>query len=191
MGSGGWNEFQSGVDKIPVVLIAAAGFKLPGPANRGVAQRRAGGRAERAGQNIGDRYFRTGAATFDDTHSIVSDQVGLKWDTALTWDPQVLDVVHQSIQEAPKALDGANREAARRPRSERRPASAPGPPPRPPHRGRRPGFRTATAGLALTSFRRTSRRRRGPWCGSRPGAAPSCRETDLAQQFCGGRATFQ
>ena len=49
--------------------------------------------------------------TFDDTHSIfVSDQAGLDWNTALTWDPQVLEVLHQSIQEAPKALEGPNRQ---------------------------------------------------------------------------------
>ena len=48
--------------------------------------------------------------TFDDTHSIyVSDAAGLDWKTALTWDPQVFDVVHTAIEEAPKALDGANR----------------------------------------------------------------------------------
>ena len=114
MGSGGWNEFQSGVlDKIPVVLIAGNRFKLPGPANPGVWPND-GLVAEQSAlaKNIGDPILpHRRCHTFDDTHSIyVSDQVGLKWDTALTWDPQVLDVVHQSIQEAPKALDGANRE---------------------------------------------------------------------------------
>ena len=35
---------------------------------------------------------------------------GLDWKTALTWDPQVLDTVHQAIEDAPKALEGPNRE---------------------------------------------------------------------------------
>ena len=49
--------------------------------------------------------------TFDDTHSIfVSNAAGLDWKTALTWDPAVLDVVHKAIEDAPRALDGANRE---------------------------------------------------------------------------------
>jgi triacylglycerol lipase len=114
MGSGGWNEFQSGVlDRIPVVLIAGNRFKLPGPANPGVWPNDGLVAEESAlAKGIGDPILpHRRCHTFDDTHSIyVSDQVGLKWDTALTWDPQVLDVVHQSIQDAPKALDGANRE---------------------------------------------------------------------------------
>ena len=114
MGSSGWNEFQSGVlDRIPVVLIAGNRFKLPGPANPGVWPNDGLVAEESAlAKSIGDPILpHRRCHTFDDTHSIyVSDQVGLKWDTALTWDPQVLDVVHQSIQDAPKALDSANRE---------------------------------------------------------------------------------
>ena len=49
--------------------------------------------------------------TFDDTHSIfVSNAAKLEWKTAMTWDPQVLDLVHQSIEDAPKALDTPNRQ---------------------------------------------------------------------------------
>ena len=48
---------------------------------------------------------------FDDTHSIyVSNLAGLDWQTALTWDPEVLDAVHAAIENAPGALDGPNRE---------------------------------------------------------------------------------
>jgi hypothetical protein len=49
--------------------------------------------------------------TFDDPHSIfVSDQAGLDWKTALTWDPRVFEVLHQALQDAPTALEGPNRE---------------------------------------------------------------------------------
>ncbi|MBX9642441.1 MAG: hypothetical protein K2X97_22805, partial [Mycobacteriaceae bacterium] len=49
--------------------------------------------------------------TFDDTHSIyVPNEAELDWNTALTCDPQVRDVLHKAIEDAPKALDGANLE---------------------------------------------------------------------------------
>lgn len=114
MGKDGWNEFQSGVlDKIPVVLIAGDRFKVPGPANASVWP------------NDGLVALESGLAksisapilphrrcyTFDDTHSIfVSNQAGLEWKTALTWDPKVLDVIHQAIQDAPTALEAPDRE---------------------------------------------------------------------------------
>jgi hypothetical protein len=48
---------------------------------------------------------------FDDTHSIfVSDQADLEWKTALTWDPRVHEVLNQSLQDAPEAMEGPNRE---------------------------------------------------------------------------------
>jgi purine nucleoside phosphorylase len=40
----------------------------------------------------------------------VSNAAGLDWKTALTWDPAVLDVLDQALQDAPKALDGPGRE---------------------------------------------------------------------------------
>ena len=40
----------------------------------------------------------------------LANAAGLDWETALTWDPAVLDVVHKAIEDAPRALDGANRE---------------------------------------------------------------------------------
>ena len=38
---------------------------------------------------------------------------GLDWKTALTWDPQVFEAVHEAIENAPKALEGTNREGCR------------------------------------------------------------------------------
>ena len=114
MGKGGWNEFQSGVlDRIPVVLIAGKKFNLPGPGNPAVWPNDGIVAEESAlAKNLSDPVLsHRRCYTFDDTHSIfVSDQAGLEWKTALTWDPQVFDVLNQAIQDAPKALDGTNRE---------------------------------------------------------------------------------
>jgi triacylglycerol lipase len=114
MGQGGWNEFQSGVlDKIPVVLIAGKKFTVAPPSNPGVWPNDGLVALESAlAKSVGDPILpHRRCHTFDDTHSIfVSDQAGLDWKTALTWDPQVLEVLHQSIQDAPKALEGPNRE---------------------------------------------------------------------------------
>lgn len=113
-GNGGWNEFQSGVlDKIPVVLIAGKKFIVPGTANPAVWPNDGIVAAESAlAKNVGDPVLpHRRCHTFDDTHSIfVSDAAGLDWKTALTWDPQVFEVLHQALQDAPKALDAANRE---------------------------------------------------------------------------------
>ncbi len=114
MGSNGWNQFQSGVlDKIPVTLIAGKKFTLPGPANPAVWPNDGIVAEESAlAKSISEPVLpHRRCYSFDDTHSIfVSDQAGLEWKTALTWDPQVFDVIHQSIQDAPKALEGANRQ---------------------------------------------------------------------------------
>ena len=114
MGSRGWNEFQAGVlDKIPVVLIAGNRFNLPGPGNPAVwpndglvAQQSA------LAASISDPVLpHRRCYTFDDTHSIfVSNAAGLEWKTALTWDPQVFDVIDTAIRDAPAAMEGANRE---------------------------------------------------------------------------------
>ena len=113
MGKGGWNEFQSGVlDKIPVVLIAGTKFTLPRPANPAVWPNDGLVAQESAlAKSIGDPVLpHRSCHVFDDTHSIyVSDQAGLEWKTALTWDPRVFEVLHQSLQDAPKAMEGPNR----------------------------------------------------------------------------------
>jgi pimeloyl-ACP methyl ester carboxylesterase len=113
MGSDGWNQFQTGVlDKIPVVLIGGSKFTQPGqvnPAmwpNDGIVALRSA-----LATDVGDPVLpHRRCYTFDDTHSIfVSDAAGLDWKTALTWDLQVFDVLHSAIEDAPKALDAANR----------------------------------------------------------------------------------
>ena len=114
MGKTGWNEFQSGVlDKIPVVLIGGKKFTMPGtvnPAvwpNDGLVALRSALATDVADSVLPHRSCHT----FDDTHSIfVSNEAKLPWNIALTWDPQVLDVVHQAIENAPKALDDPNRQ---------------------------------------------------------------------------------
>ena len=114
MGSGGWNQFQSGVlDKIPVVLIAGNKFKLPGPANPAVWPNDGLVALESAlATGISDPVLpHRRCYTFDDTHSIfVSNQAGLEWKTALTWDPAVFDVIDKAIEDAPRAMDSPNRE---------------------------------------------------------------------------------
>ena len=114
MGKNGWNDFQSGVlDKVPVVLIAGEKFKLPGPANPAVWPND-GLVALESGlaKGISDPVLpHRRCYTFDDTHSIfVSNQAGLDWKTALTWDPRVLDAINQAIEDAPKAMEAANRQ---------------------------------------------------------------------------------
>jgi hypothetical protein len=113
-GKDGWNEFQSGVlDKIPVVLIAGKKFTVPGPANPAVWPNDGLVAEESAlAKSVSDPVLpHRQCHVFDDTHSIfVSNTAGLEWKTALTWDPQVFEVLHQAIENAPKALDGPNRE---------------------------------------------------------------------------------
>ncbi|PJE17764.1 MAG: hypothetical protein CK429_05920 [Mycobacterium sp.] len=114
MGKNGWNQFQSGVlDKVPVVLIGGKKFTTPGPANPAVWPNDGLVALQSAlAKDVGDPVLpHRRCYTFDDTHSIyVSNQAGLDWNTALTWDPHVLDVLHQAIEDAPKALERANRE---------------------------------------------------------------------------------
>lgn len=115
MGKGGWNEFQSGVlDQIPVVLIGGKKFSAPaGQANPAVWPNDGLVALQSAlAKDIGDPVLpHRRCFTFDDTHSIfVSNAAGLDWKVALTWDPQVFEVVHKAIEDAPKALDGPNRE---------------------------------------------------------------------------------
>lgn len=114
MGKGGWNEFQSGVlDKIPVVLIAGKKFNVAGPANPAVWPNDGLVAEESAlARSVGDPVLpHRRCFVFDDTHSIfVSNAAGLEWKTALTWDPQVFEVLHRAIDDAPAALDGTNRE---------------------------------------------------------------------------------
>ncbi|MGV0627718.1 alpha/beta hydrolase [Mycolicibacter minnesotensis] len=114
MGKDGWNEHQSGVlDEIPVVLIGGKRFTVDGQVNPAVWPNDGIVALQSAlAKNIGDPVLpHRRCHVFDDTHSIyVSNLAGLEQQTALTWDPQVLDVVHQAIEDAPTALQRATRE---------------------------------------------------------------------------------
>ena len=108
MGPHGWNEYQAGVlDQIPVVLIGGARFTRPAPVNPmvwpndGIVTTRSA-----LATDISDRVLpHRRCVSFDDTHSIfVSDSVGLPWDTGMTWDPRVFDVVRGAINDADGAL---------------------------------------------------------------------------------------
>jgi triacylglycerol lipase len=105
MGGGGWNEFQAGVlDDIPVVVIGGNRFTKPGAVNPTVWPN--DGVVETSSElatDISDRVLpHRRCLTFDDTHSIfISELTGLAWDTALTWDPRVLDAVGTAIVDAP------------------------------------------------------------------------------------------
>lgn len=114
MGKNGWNEYQSGVlDKIPVVLIGGKRFTKDGRVNSAVWPNDGVVALQSAlAKDVSDPVLpHRRCSTFDDTHSIyVSNLAGLEQKTALTWDPQVLEVVHKAIDDAPTALDGRNRE---------------------------------------------------------------------------------
>ena len=114
MGDDGWNEYQSGVlQDIPVVLIAGKRFTMPGQVNSAVWPNDGLVASSSAlAVDVADSVLpHRRCHIFDDTHSIfVSNAAKLEPNTALTWDPQVLDVVHQSIEDAPKALETPNRQ---------------------------------------------------------------------------------
>lgn len=102
MGPGGWNEYQAGVlDDIPVTLIAGNRFTAPSePANPSVWPNDGLVATSSAlAVDVSERVLpRRQCFTFDDTHSIfVSDAAGLPWETGLTWDPRVHDVVRGAI----------------------------------------------------------------------------------------------
>jgi triacylglycerol lipase len=113
-GKNGWNDFQAGVlDQIPVVLIAGKKFTRPAPFNSAVWPNDGLVALDSAlARDVGDPVLpHRRCYVFDDTHSIyVANLAKLDWKTALTWDPQVFEVLHQAIQDAPKALGEPNRQ---------------------------------------------------------------------------------
>jgi triacylglycerol lipase len=113
-GKDGWNEAQAGMlDKIPVALIAGDRFSKPGRVNPTVwPNDGAVGLQSALATDITDAVLPHRACyTFDDPHSILtSNSLNLPWATALTWDPRVLDTLHSAIENAPKALNTANRQ---------------------------------------------------------------------------------
>lgn len=114
MGKDGWNQAQAGaLDDIPVVLIAGHRFTRSAPDNPSVWPNDGIVALQSAlATNVDDTVLPHRAChAFDDTHSIfVSDQAKLPEQTALTWDPRVLDLLHSSIENAPKALSDPNRQ---------------------------------------------------------------------------------
>jgi triacylglycerol lipase len=114
MGKDGWSEAQTGMlDKIPVALIAGDRFSKPGQVNPTVWPNDGEVALQSAlATHITDPVLPHRACyTFGDTHSIDnSSLLNLPWATALTWDPRVLDTLRSAIENAPKALDTANRQ---------------------------------------------------------------------------------
>jgi triacylglycerol lipase len=108
-GADGWNEFQAGVlNDIPVVLIAGNRFTKDGNVNPAVWPNDGLVAVQSAlAKDVGNNVLpHRRCYTFDDTHSIyVSNLAKLAENTALTWDPRVLDVLRTAIEDAPKALD--------------------------------------------------------------------------------------
>lgn len=100
MGEGGWNEAQAGVlDDIPVTLFGATYFSANGdsrywPHDGFVSESSA------LATGVSDAVLphRT-THSFKRTHSIfTSNAIGADWNTALTWDPEVLEVVAAAIE---------------------------------------------------------------------------------------------
>jgi pimeloyl-ACP methyl ester carboxylesterase len=114
MGATGWNEFQAGVlDGIPVVVIGGGRFTKPGAVNPTVWPNDGIVATSSAlATKISDRVLpHRRCVGFDDTHSIyLSDSTGLPWETALTWDPMVFEVLRTAIEDAPAGLTGPTRQ---------------------------------------------------------------------------------
>jgi hypothetical protein len=112
-GPRGWNTRQAGVlDQVPVTLIGGDRFDHPGgnPAvwpNDGVVEL-----GSALARDVDDTVLpHRRCDIVDDTHSdYVSMITNLTRDTALTWDPRVLDAVTEAIDGAAKALDAPNRQ---------------------------------------------------------------------------------
>ena len=115
------------LDKIPVVLTAGKRFTRVGQVNPmvwpndGIVAVRSALAVDLADSVLPHRR----CYSFDDTHSIfVSNEAGLDWKTALTWDPQVFDALHASPRGRaesankcqPRGLPRLTRVSRRRPR---------------------------------------------------------------------------
>lgn len=95
----GWNEFQAGVlDGIPVTLIGGSHFTADGRPeywpNDGLVSV-SSAHAEGVSTDV---LPERRTLEFALTHSIfISDAAGLDWSTALTWNTEVLQAVHESL----------------------------------------------------------------------------------------------
>jgi pimeloyl-ACP methyl ester carboxylesterase len=98
-GPGGWNERQGdALAGIPVVVIGGDYFGTPGNPqvwpNDGLVALRSALAEDVPEAVLADRV----SHTFPDVHSIYfANALGLEWDRALTWDPDVLAVVERAI----------------------------------------------------------------------------------------------
>ena len=102
-GDAGWNAFQAGVlDEIPVTLIGGSYFTAEGGAAKywphdGLVSVASAHAVDVPATVLPNRT----TFTFHRTHSIfISDAIGAEWDTAMTWDTEVLDVVADAIASA-------------------------------------------------------------------------------------------
>ncbi|MBB3602385.1 hypothetical protein FHT40_002018 [Mycolicibacterium sp. BK556] len=113
-GTKGWNTLQAGVlDRIPVTLIGGNRYTHSGPAdaavwpNDGVVELRSA-----LARDVDDTVLpHRRCAVVDDTHSdYVSMITDLRRDTALTWDPRVLDAATTAIDNAPRTFGDPGRQ---------------------------------------------------------------------------------
>lgn len=114
MGPRGWNTVQAGaLNNIPVALIGGDRFAKSDTTNQavwpndGVVALRSA-----LATDVDDAVLpHRRCFTFDDTHSdYVSKIANLPAEAALTWDPRVLDVVSNSINDSATALNRPNRQ---------------------------------------------------------------------------------
>lgn len=98
---GGWNDRQAGVlDDIPVTLIAGDRLRRDGGDRRVWPNDGLVTVDSALAVEIGsDVLPRRNVEVFPDVHSIFfSDQLGLPWEAGLTWDPDVLAFVAETIR---------------------------------------------------------------------------------------------
>lgn len=101
-GPGGWNAFQAGVlDDIPVTLIGGSYFSGTGASrywpHDGLVSLSSAHAVDVPAAVLPHRT----TLAFNRTHSIfISDAVGAEWNTAMTWDREVLEAVHEAISRA-------------------------------------------------------------------------------------------
>jgi pimeloyl-ACP methyl ester carboxylesterase len=101
-GPAGWNERQAGVlDHLEVTLVAGDLLSWPAAAGRQVSPNdglvaTASALAEEVSAAVLPRRV---TRTFPDAHSVFfCNLLGIPWERALTWDPDVLGVVIEAIQ---------------------------------------------------------------------------------------------
>lgn len=114
MAEGGWNAHQAGMlDTVPVTLIGGARFTKDRAVNQAVWPNDGIVALSSAlATDVDDAVLpHRRCHTFDDTHSIyVSNLAKLPEQTAMTWDPQVLDVVGSAIADAPGSIGAIGRQ---------------------------------------------------------------------------------